>query len=78
YDIQREGMMGRTTARARLVLDAEEKERLTRLSQSRTAPGREIERACVLLKYAEGKSLSDIHRELGLSRPSIYKCIDKA
>jgi transposase len=71
-------MMGRTTARAALILAPEEKERLTRLSQSRTAPVREIERACVLLRYAEGKSLSDIHRELGLSRPSIYKCIDKA
>ena len=70
--------MGRETARAALVLSPEEKECLTRLSQSRTAPGREIGRACVLLRYAEENSLSDIHRKMGLSRPSIYKCIDKA
>ncbi|XXG32315.1 MAG: helix-turn-helix domain-containing protein [Ferrovum myxofaciens] len=37
-----------------------------------------MERACILLKYAEGMSFSEIHREIRLSRPSIYKCIDKA
>ncbi|KXW57052.1 IS630 family transposase [Ferrovum myxofaciens] len=70
--------MGRKTDRAPLVLTPKEKESLTRLSQSRTASKREIERACILLKYAEGMSFSEIHREIRLSRPSIYKCIDKA
>jgi len=31
-----------------------------------------------LLRYADGVSISDIHRQIGVSRPSIYKCIDKA
>ncbi len=70
--------MGRTTQRAPLVLKSEEKEHLSRLAKSRTASGREIERANILLRYAEGMSLSEIHRELHLSRPTIYKCIDKA
>ncbi len=70
--------MGRTTKRAPLMLSPEEKTQLTRLARSRTAPRREIERARILLRYAEGAALSDIHRELHLSRPTLYKCIDKA
>lgn len=70
--------MARTTERAPLVLKPEEKEHLSRLANSRTASGREIERANILLRYAEGMLISEIHRELHLSRPTIYKCIDKA
>jgi len=51
---------------------------LTELSGSRTAPAREVERAKVLLRYADGSSISDIQRQVGVSRPSIYKCVDKA
>jgi len=51
---------------------------LTELSGSRTAPAREVERAKVLLRYADGISISDIQRQVGVSRPSIYKCVDKA
>ena len=39
---------------------------------------REAERAGVLLKYAQGVSITEIQRQLGVSRPMIYKCIDKA
>ena len=70
--------MPRTSARAPLVLKPEERKQLVQLSQSRTAPGREIERANILLRYADGITIQAIHRELGLSRPTIYKCIDKA
>ena len=70
--------MPRTSARAPLVLTPDERKQLVQLSQSRTAPGREIERANILLGYADGMSIQEIHRELGLSRPTIYKCIDKA
>lgn len=51
---------------------------MSELAGSRTAPVREAERAGVLLKYAEGISISEIQRQLGVSRPTIYKCIDKA
>jgi transposase len=30
------------------------------------------------LKYAEGKNISSIKKELKVSRPTIYKCVDKA
>ena len=39
---------------------------------------REATRAKVLLKYAGGMSITRIQREVGVSRPTIYKCIDKA
>ena len=70
--------MARTTQRAPLVLTEEQRALLTERAASRTAPVREVERARLLLRYAEGWSISAIQRELGLSRPTIYKCIDKA
>uniref|UniRef100_A0A7C3QUQ7 IS630 family transposase n=1 Tax=Leptospirillum ferriphilum TaxID=178606 RepID=A0A7C3QUQ7_9BACT len=70
--------MARTTHRAPLILKPDEREQLVTRSQSRTAPKREIERAKILLHYAEGKTIQAIHQELHLSRPTIYKCIDKA
>lgn len=64
--------------RAKLSLTAEQDEFLTRITQSRTAPLREVERAKILLRYAEGLSISAIRCSLDVSRPTIYKCIDKA
>ena len=43
-----------------------------------TAAQREVKRAKVLLAYSSGKSPTEIQRALGVSRPTIYKCIDKA
>lgn len=73
-----EVIMGRRSGRAVLTLSDEQRTRLTELAASRTAPMREVERAGVLLKYAQGTSISEIQRQLGVSRPMIYKCIDKA
>lgn len=70
--------MPRKTHRAKLRLDGDQHEQLLKLSQSRTAPLREVERASILLQYVEGKSISTIKKELHVSRPTIYKCIDKA
>jgi len=70
--------MARETRRAPLVLSDAHKQMLTELSGARTAPAREVERAKVLLRYAGGVSISNIQRQLGVSRPTIYKCIDKA
>lgn len=73
-----EGIMARKSGRAALMLSGEYRTKLSELAASRTAPVREVERAGVLLKYAEGLSISEIQRQLGVSRPMIYKCIDKA
>lgn len=70
--------MGRRTGRAPLALNAEQRSMLRELAGSRTGAQREVERAKVLLAYAEGKSPTEIERMLGVSRPTIYKCIDKA
>jgi len=70
--------MARRSERARLLLDEEERERLKQLAGSRTAPKREVERADILLRFARGESITDIQKKVGASRPTIYKCIDKA
>jgi transposase len=71
-------IMARKTMRATLVLTVEQRAVLTELSGSRTAPIREVERAKILLGYADGASISELMRRLGVGRPMIYKCIDKA
>ena len=63
---------------AALELSESDREMLTTLSRSGTAPAREVTRAKVLLRYAAGLSISQIQREVGVSRPTIYKCVDKA
>jgi transposase len=71
-------IMARKTKRAALVLTSEQRAMLTELSGSRTAPIREVERAKILLGYVDGASISGLMRRLGVGRPMIYKCIDKA
>ena len=71
-------IMTTKSGRAALVLTEENRAKLSELAASRTAPTREVERAAVLLKYAEGLSITEIKRQLGVSRPMIYKCVDKA
>lgn len=70
--------MAGKSKRARLQLSDAQRDLLKARAKSRTAPVREVERSRVLLSYAEGTSISAIQREVGVSRPSIYKCIDKA
>ena len=70
--------MARKTLRAPLTLSAEQRSKLEQLSKSRKGALREIQRAKVLLHYAEGASITRIEALVKLSRPSIYKCIDKA
>jgi transposase len=70
--------MSRKSQRAKLVLNNEQRQRLKDTAQSRTAAVREVERAKIILKYADGVSISDIQSALDVSRPTIYKCIDKA
>lgn len=70
--------MARKSARAALELTPEQKAMLKGLAGSRTAASREVERAKVLLGYAGGATITELQRQLGVSRPMIYKCIDKA
>src|ERR1700674_1983811 len=70
--------MARKTGRPALVIAADQREKLERLRDSCRAPKREIERAAILLRYVAGEGPTAIQAALGVSRPSIYKCIDKA
>ena len=70
--------MARKSGRAALVLTQAQRVTLKELAGSRTAPKREVERARVLLGYADGASITELQRQLGVGRPMIYKCIDKA
>jgi transposase len=70
--------MARKSGRAALLLTAVDRESLENLAGSRTAPRREVERAQILLRYADGMTITGIHEALRVSRPTIYKCIDKA
>lgn len=70
--------MAGKTKRSALMLTEDQKTMLKELAGSRTAPVREVERAKVLLGYADGISISGLQRRIGVSRPMIYKCIDKA
>lgn len=70
--------MARKTKRAKLHLTNEQRIRLERLSKSRKAPLREVQRAKILLHYADEVPIAQIQRLVNVSRPTIYKCIDKA
>ena len=70
--------MARKTKRAKLQLTSEQRLKITRLSQSRKASLREIQRAKILLYYADETPIAQIQKLVDVSRPTIYKCIDKA
>jgi transposase len=70
--------MARKTKRTKLLLAEEQQAKLERLSKSRKAPLREIQRAKILLLYADQISITKIQEKVSVSRPTIYKCIDKA
>ena len=70
--------MARKSTRAALVLKEQQRATLKELAVSRSAPTREVERAKVMLGYADGVSITGLQRQLGFSRPMIYRCVDKA
>jgi transposase len=70
--------MPRKRVKPKLRLSDTERRELVKLSQSLTAPIREVQRAAILLKYADGQLITSIQEQLNISRPSIYKCLNKA
>jgi len=69
--------MARTSQRPRIQLTDEQRSELEKTARSRTAPAREVERANIILRQAAGESISAIKKALRVSKPTIYKCIDK-
>jgi len=70
--------MTRKTQRAKLLLSIDERRKLEQISNSRKTPLREVQRAKILLHYADDIPISQIKQLVKVSRPTIYKCIDKA
>lgn len=70
--------MPKRSNRAVLSVTREELAMLESLSRSRTASRREVSRATILLLYSSGMEISVAAAKAGTSRPSAYKCIDKA
>jgi len=67
-----------TSRRAQLELSSEDKELLTRLSQSRSETAAKVQRAQVLLRYHSGETISSIARALLTNRPKVERCVSKA
>lgn len=70
--------MARKTKRAKLLLTNKQRTQLEQLGKSRKAPLREAQRANILLQYSNQTPISQIQKLIDVSRPTIYKCIDKA
>jgi len=70
--------MPRKSQKAKLILGRDKKAQLQQLASSRKAPVREVQRANILLRYSEGIPIIDIERITHVSRPTIYKWVDKA
>jgi len=64
--------------RAALQLTTQQQEELTRITQSRTESVAKVQRAKILLKYAQGQRVTLITQEMATNRPLVERCIDKA
>ena len=51
---------------------------LRAVSRSQTEPHRRVERARMLLWYADGEPIAEIMRRLNTNRPKVERCVDKA
>ena len=69
--------MPKKSQKAKLILTPEKKEQLERIANSRKTPLREVQRANILLRYSEGIPIIGIEKMVHVSRPTIYKWIDK-
>jgi hypothetical protein len=61
-----------------LSLSEEHRNELCGIQSSRSEPVHRVERAQILLAYADGESVSAIARTLQTNRPKVERCIDKA
>ena len=68
----------RKSKKIKLQINAEAMKELQRLSVSKTSPYREVIRANILLKYHEGKTVTQIASEMDTNRPLVERCINKA
>ena len=65
-------------AKPDLVLADNDRQELDRISRSRTEPANRVQRATILLMYISGTSIMSITKQMGTTRPLVYRAIDKA
>ncbi len=70
--------MARKTTRAPLTLSQDDQQTLKRIANSQTESLRRIRRSKVLLSYSSGATISEVAKEVGVSRDVVYKWIDRA
>ena len=66
------------STRPALILSVDIREQLTAIARARLENAQRVERARILLAFADGKSVSEIARDLRVNRPKVERCIDKA
>ncbi|HEX2994671.1 MAG TPA: hypothetical protein VHP14_07605 [Anaerolineales bacterium] len=66
------------TKRNALTLSSQVRDELLRVSNSRTEAASSVQRAKILLLYGDGKRITDIVRDMDVTRPLAERCIDKA
>ena len=64
--------------RADLILSSEDNTKLQTISKSGKEPFEKVRRAKMLLLYSKNKSINSISKTVGVCRPTVDKCIDKA
>ena len=64
--------------RARLSLTEEDKGWLEQLALSRTESVARVQRAQMLLRYAQGQTISAVAQALHTNRPRVERCVSKA
>lgn len=61
-----------------LVLADSDRQELEKISRSRTESASRVQRATILLMYANKTNITQITKQLGTTRPLVYRAIDKA
>ena len=70
--------MAGKSGRPALELARDARLELGAISRSRTEPFGRVERARMLLMYADGETVAEIMRRLDTNRPKVERCVDKA
>jgi transposase len=64
--------------RSPLSVTEEERELLSKIAQSRSAPYRKVKRARILEQYLNDNNFTDIANTLNTTRRLVYQCVDRA
>ena len=64
--------------RAKIILTAKDSEQLQTISKSRTESKSRVERAQMILGYAQGEPINSLAKRLGTNRPKIERTVDRA